>query len=211
MYSIDWGKITGSAYYCLFSMDSANLPIDPVKNTFVDGYLRILSYQRYAKISGIDIEDLLCDDELKDGFSVLRGEERSLVLYDERSYHPRKRFTVAHEIGHHALSHTVHGGKEEIEANFFASEFLAPTAIFREIRNRGYYDSFAKIIRLMELSREAEKKKLAYLEKYVNKPEFTTIYDDYVYEKFKDYLDIHFPAKKGSLRAVWEENLRKLR
>jgi len=209
-YAIDWGAVTAAAYYALYSINSGTLPIDPVNNSIIDGNLTILSYQRYSEISGVPVAEFTAGNELKDGFSVIKASGKSIVLYDDTAYHPRKKFTVAHEIGHHTLAHTVHGEKEEIEANFFASQFLAPTAIFKEIKNRGHLDSYARLIRLMELSREAEKKKLAYLEKYGDVLSHSNIYDDYVYEKFKAYLDLHFPPKKGSLRWVWNENLQRI-
>jgi len=209
-YNIDFKSITGKAYCALYSLESAGLPIDPVSCRILDEGLIVISYQRYAEISGVATEELMCGDELKDGFSVLRARGKCIILYDDSAYAPRKRFTVSHEIGHYILEHSSHGDKEEIEANFFASQFLAPTALFNEIRNRGHFVSYERIIGLMELSREAQDKKLAYLEKYGNDISHSTIYDDYVHEKFKSYLDTHFPVKKDSLRWIWNENGRKV-
>lgn len=68
-------------------------------------------------------------------YLVRRG--RPFILLNGRDYPFRRRFTLAHELGHHRLGHaavvdgveTVHGtttDPREQQASFFAGEFLAP-------------------------------------------------------------------------------------
>jgi IrrE N-terminal-like domain len=79
----------------------------------------------------------------REGLSLARtGQEIIVVDPSERSAAGR-RFTLAHELGHHLLGHTdardarweirqgVPGTKEETEANAFAAELLMPTRLFR--------------------------------------------------------------------------------
>ena len=59
--------------------------------------------------------------------SFLIGFNKNHQLY-------RRRFTIAHEIGHLLMGHTCSNSKEnnsEIEANTFASELLIPTKFIK--------------------------------------------------------------------------------
>lgn len=70
------------------------------------------------------------------------GQSGKITVNSETKYEPRKRFSIAHEIGHYLLDHQkVHydnpgtldyyqQGNQEAEANEFASELLMPTAAF---------------------------------------------------------------------------------
>ena len=48
----------------------------------------------------------------------------------------RRKFTLAHEVGHIYLGHTWHGPEEEKEANWFASQLLMPECVLMEIWRR---------------------------------------------------------------------------
>ena len=131
-----------------------------IKSTIPVGYCRSL-YVKYAL-------KFLTDPELKGKkFNLLFSPEflrESKALYDNLYpsriivgypkilpdsnliYEPRKRFTVAHELGHFILGHNrkevIHdneasmefykSGSQETEANQFASELLIPTSVFLE-------------------------------------------------------------------------------
>lgn len=70
------------------------------------------------------------------------GQSGKITVNSDTKYEPRKRFSIAHEIGHYLLDHNkVHydnpgtldcyrQGNQEAEANEFASELLMPTAAF---------------------------------------------------------------------------------
>lgn len=49
-----------------------------------------------------------------------------MILYNSKKPPNRIRFSIAHELGHIVLEHTSKSEEEEIEANYFASNFLAP-------------------------------------------------------------------------------------
>ena len=70
---------------------------------------------------------------LKDGCTLIRHKAEKkvyIVLFNEtiRSL-PRRRFTLAHEIGHIYLGHLCDDETEEALANFFAAELLMPRVL----------------------------------------------------------------------------------
>jgi IrrE N-terminal-like domain len=65
----------------------------------------------------------------------------------------RRRFTIAHELGHATLRHTVAHDKLEIEANAFAAELLLPREKLREAVDQGL--GFKAIAERFQASREA--------------------------------------------------------
>lgn len=64
---------------------------------------------------------------------LLQSHKNNIIIVDKKQRTERKRFTIAHEIGHYVMGHrgiSYLGGKdaiEEQEANVFASELLMPT------------------------------------------------------------------------------------
>jgi len=81
--------------------------------------------------------------------------EGSTLLFDPSNSENRKRFTIAHEIGHFMLDHTQHGwckrqegtsrDPKESEADEFAGELLMPLKLFKADLNRGMHvDDLAK-------------------------------------------------------------------
>ena len=93
--------------------------------------------------------------ELKDGISGLQATYRgvSFIRYNIKHSLKRNRFTVAHELGHLMLGHTVKPGRinlqssdsKEIEANQFAAELLMPLQMLKKaISDFGTVDDLAK-------------------------------------------------------------------
>lgn len=95
---------------------------------------------------GLVIRDQALEDEVS-GMLVVRG-ERALIGVNADHHEHRRRFTIAHELGHFLLHRdqnsvfidafyrdttSSEGTKKlEIEANAFASELLMPEATVRE-------------------------------------------------------------------------------
>jgi len=63
--------------------------------------------------------------------ATVREGNRWAVIFDEEDTPQRSRFTVAHELGHIFLGHSVgdRSPQEEMEANVFASRLLAPACV----------------------------------------------------------------------------------
>lgn len=116
-----------------------------------EGYARELHYRLQIKDFPISLEHVcrqlgirLKEDDLGAGVDgcLIRTEKRVGILTNRNiRYEPRKRFTIAHELGHHEIpwhdaeqywstSKTIEGfycdDQHEREANQFASEFLFP-------------------------------------------------------------------------------------
>ncbi len=77
-----------------------------------------------------------------DGLLVRKGDETFIAVNENRTF-ARKRFTIAHEIGHFLMhkgeSFDLSGKgdpKIEREADIFATNLLMPSAMIREIHNQ---------------------------------------------------------------------------
>lgn len=195
-------KITSSSYLELLSQKQfVSFPISTMK--YINNKYRIISFQSYSQISGLPICVLTANYGLNDGFTILDLRPNlKLILYNDDIYNTRKSFTFIHEIGHLVLNHRTHGSQQEIESNFFASQFLAPNCILSEIRNRGYNITEQIIKETFGLSDDATKKKLKYLKQYpdIHKNEN----DDLIITKFLECLNLFFPNKNASNNYEWE-------
>jgi len=124
------------------------------------GYAGVLPVplEQIARREGIKIELASLDDDLS-GMSFIKNGVAVIVL--NLNHHPnRRRFTLAHEIGHHLmhvpyLTNNVHVDKvvlnrdavssqaidnKEIQANAFAAELLMPEAELRKYHNVDFND-----------------------------------------------------------------------
>lgn len=98
-------------------------PVDLYKISTCAGYT-VKSYTAYAEETGISMLTLLAFS--KDAMT-LRKEK--LILLNEDQPDRRKRFSLAHELGHVILP-----TQNEDEADGFASELLAPSAVIHAHR-----------------------------------------------------------------------------
>jgi Zn-dependent peptidase ImmA (M78 family) len=88
--------------------------------------LTIQKYDFGQKISGLMVQ--MTDDE---------GNESTVIGFNENHPWCRRRFTLAHEIGHLLLGHTCNNDQtikshEEKEADIFASELLVPKSLLKK-------------------------------------------------------------------------------
>lgn len=105
----------------------------------------IICYSYVDGKSIITALGLIEHSQTNDGFSVII-KKRKYIFYNEACSNARIRFTIAHELGHHCLGHTLAKGNgckytvynrepssedNEIEqqANVFASRLLAPACV----------------------------------------------------------------------------------
>ena len=106
-----------------------------------------------AKALGLKVLQMPLDDELS-GMAFIEGKDRLIIVNANQHLH-RRRFTVAHELGHHQLGHIsddVHvdtqvfhrnarsrtgEDRHEVEANAFAAELLMPRS---EVKKYGRVD-----------------------------------------------------------------------
>ncbi len=118
-------------------------------------------------VAGIDSTAMVVEEELKtcDGRITFGDKKTVIKVNSEIPYLERKRFVIAHEIGHLILhkgmslpDDTFHNfniiegtekflqsGKQELEANEFASELLMPTHLFKaEARGKKFIPQLIK-------------------------------------------------------------------
>jgi Zn-dependent peptidase ImmA (M78 family) len=102
------------------------LRFDPFLPLSVEKELRVCRYTTFCELNDLDVCRFL-PTVSPDGFTLREG-RRYIILYNDAPHIPdaRKRFTLAHELGHYILRHRTDGEKQEREANCFARNLLAP-------------------------------------------------------------------------------------
>jgi len=121
----------------------------------------VCKYMTFCERHGLDASEFLSKVS-PDGFTLREG-RHYIILYNDAPHIPpgRKRFTLAHELGHYTLRHRRDGEKEEQEANCFARNLLAPRlfAITRGISFADYPRVFgisAAAARMCELKQDLD-------------------------------------------------------
>ncbi len=171
----------------------------------VEDNIIITSFQNYAKITKIDVNVLTLAEKYPDGLAIdgLRPGIK-MILYNEDSYTPRMKYTILHEIGHFKCNHKKHGKAEEVEANFYASQFLMPDIILETIKNRGYNIDAKFLTKHFDVSIESAEKKLATLNKFRHHK--STSQDKLILSQFRKYIEKVFPFKvsKSKANRFWD-------
>lgn len=130
------------------------------------------------------------------GISVFDGTQW-FIIYDDLLPFGRKRFTVAHELGHIFLGHPLVAGfharttegklpQTENEANIFASRFLAPACVLWGLN----VHTAADISRICEISLEAAGIRAKRMEELYKRNMFlTSPLERQVYSQFKAFVE----------------------
>lgn len=161
-----------SAYVCnkvlwLYrEVPKIHFPINPLDYFQVILTCRVMSYKRFAELNGCKISDIYLICESKFGCTHYdKNDNRYLVLFNsvisKDNVIGRIRWTLAHELGHVVLNHlpclaqngfnSKFSPEYEAEADFFASQFLAPMPLFQEL----HIDCPAQIEKTFGLSHSA--------------------------------------------------------
>ena len=189
--SYDWSSITSAAYMALLEQNAHEFPIpsDKIKCKGV----KISSFQNYAKITGLSIEEIKLGNVLEDAFLLKLPKRIPLILFDADKSAARVKHSIWHEIGHVKLNHKKHGKDEEVEAHFFAAQANAPNILIKNISERGYTIDASFLKDCFGLSEESANKKKEYLSKYgfmhLNE------YDDFILNMFSEYINAKYPLK----------------
>lgn len=150
-------KARDAAWTALIESDIHSLPVDLWK--IAERYdLHIHTYSK----SGLT--HFLKDDVLHgDGFIICIGERKEIFINDQIHNKPRRRFTLAHELGHAILNHNLsklhfrnsetdsRTDVQELEANIFARNILMPAAVLAAL---GVHTP-EEIMRLCDVSRQS--------------------------------------------------------
>lgn len=173
--------------------NNLNLPINPLEIKIENVKLKIISMQKYSKIYNYQLDDLTQDGLLTDGYNVTEKRNNitaALILYNEDiESNERKRFTIAHEIGHVVLGHTVHCQNNEIEANTFASQLLLPHCILEELIKAGKSINESYLKEKFGLSNEAAQISINHVGNKILK-NAKSDYEDIILNMYKNFIDL---------------------
>ncbi len=177
-------KARNASWQALIDNRVDSLPVDVVQIVRNNGIKLLKDSQAHELRSG------------EAGISVFDGKQW-FIVYDDLLPLGRKRFTVAHELGHIFLGHPLiagfharaTGGKlpqTENEANVFASRFLAPACVLWGLN----VHTAADISRICEISLEAagiRAKRMAEL--YKRNMFLTSQLERRVYNQFASFIE----------------------
>ena len=157
----NYDRAAKMAYRTLLDLKIDTLPIDPLvilhkcKNTVVHTYDELM--EKY----GMTDRQLFkaCEMEGQDALTIrkeIKGRAVYELFYYTHGDPHRRRFTLAHELGHIVLNHRMEEPWEEKEADHFASQLLAPRPLFPILTIHSYnMQSPDTVSRLFGLSKAA--------------------------------------------------------
>lgn len=123
------------------------------------GHIIIDSVQHYAQSVHRDPRDFL--GECMSECVVFPWRGRHLILYNDWILSSaRKRWSIAHEIGHICCCHTEDGPEQETQANDFAAELLMPQIVLHEAISAGLICNAQDAASLFRVSRQAAQNQL---------------------------------------------------
>lgn len=179
-------KARNASWQALIDNKVDSLPVDIVQIVQNNGIKLLKNSQANELRSG------------EAGISIFDGKQW-FIVYDDTLPIGRKRFTVAHEIGHIVLGHPLIAGfhartmggelsQTESEANIFASRFLAPACVLWGLN----VHTAADISRICVISKEAAEIRAKRMEKLYKRNMFlTSPLERQVYQQFKVFIDKH--------------------
>ena len=172
-----------AAWQCLIDYKITSLPVD---------LLAICKEAGIKVLKNSDVNELIgCES----GICIYEGGEWFLI-YDDECNIGRRRFTIAHELGHIFLGHKLFDGyhgrsfnilkpQVETEADIFASRLLAPACVLW-----GLKISFAEdIARVCNISISAAKIRAERMKTLYERNKFLTHpLERRVFEQFKPFI-----------------------
>lgn len=178
-------KARNAAWQALIDNKISSLPVDVVK---------------IANDNGISILKNSEANELRDGevgVSLYDGDEWFVIYDDTVKSIGRKRFTIAHELGHIFLGHPLIAGyhkrsvdlnipSTENEANIFASRLLAPACVLWGLN----LHTAEEIAAACNISMSAATNRAERMEELYRRNKFlTSPLEKEVYNQFRDFIE----------------------
>ena len=128
----DYARAVREAYRMRWKYYSGSLEFDPFLPISVEKKLAVCKYSTFIKLYGADpvaYPQLISDD----AFTIPMSGGNMICYNDDQKVNPaRRRFSLAHELGHFALHHQSGYEWEEREADCFARNLLAPRLLALE-------------------------------------------------------------------------------
>ena len=131
----DYTRAARMAYKTLLALKLDSFPINPLlilshcRNTTVHTYAEIAP--RFGISDPFHFRWYVMEN--REALTIRQDGEtgpRFEMLYDSQTAPARRRFTLAHELGHIVLKHRQEAPYEEKEADYYASQLLAPRPVF---------------------------------------------------------------------------------
>lgn len=186
---VNYRLATEKAYEVII-YNNCSFPIDLYNLKTIDYRIKIISMQEYSIRTGVSIYELTQSGSFEEGYiCVEEDKKRATIIYNENiETDARKRFTIAHEIGHVVMHHKGYDLKNEQEADTFASQLLMPHCILEKLIHMGKNATPQYLNSKFGLSIEAAKISLQHVGKKMNY-EAQNEYEDIIIQMNKQFLE----------------------
>lgn len=175
-----------AAWQCLIDFGISALPVD-LLHIARQADIRIVKNSTVNELSG-------CES----GACMFRG-DRWYLIYDDECNLGRRRYTIAHEMGHIFLGHDMSRGtlrrsitankpQSETEADIFASRLLAPACVLWGLDIHSAED-IARVCGISKTAAAIRAERMAVL--YQRQRFLTSPLERRVYEQFGGYIQEH--------------------
>ncbi len=183
----DFENVRYTANYLLAQQDINTTFIEAIKFRFIGYKIYIGSIQNYANVVCRPISDFT--HKSINGCEVIKHNNSwNFILFDDRNLKERINHGILHEIGHIFLEHNTDTGKEEIEANFFASLITVPDVALWYLKNNSNINIDSYFIRnYFNVSMESAMKKYNAFKK--QKSYTPNCYEKEILSKIQNNLD----------------------
>lgn len=172
-----------ASWQCLIDNNVTALPVDLLKITKAAG-IKTIKNSEVNELSGNEC-----------GASVLDG-NTWYIIYDDECTIGRRRFTIAHELGHIFLGHALVKGyhartfdtekpQVEVAADIFASRLLAPACVLWGLDIHTAED-IAKVCDISRTAAQIRSERMEVL--YKRKKFLTSPLERQVFERFKNFI-----------------------
>lgn len=179
-------NVRDAAWKCLIDFNITSLPVDLLDVAGKAG-IKVIKNGDVRILSSNEIGKCIYDYE----------ENKWYLIYDDECTSGRRRFTIAHELGHIFLGHeliyseyertfSTHKTQPESEADMFASRLLAPACVLWALDVR----SAEEIASLCDISQAASQIRAKRMQELYKRNKFlTTKGEQQVYEQFKCFIE----------------------
>ncbi len=164
----NYKKARNMSWEVLLKCGIRELPVD--LNAIANFYGIKISLYSDTNLTQLFKEDVLAGD----GFIISNNGEKQIYLNNKINNQNRRRFTVAHELGHGILNHNIlivhyrnseidsETDLQELEANVFARDLTMPATVLAAL-NIHRPDEIMKLCNISKKSAEIRAKRMALL------------------------------------------------
>ena len=192
MYYVDYKKVRNKTWEVLLNCKINSLPVN-LAAVAIQYDIKIIPYSSTSFVHALKQEALSGD-----GFSANVKDKKIIFINDRISNNSRRRFTLAHELGHCILGHPLdniqfrtnefYDSKYalEAEANVFARDLLMPAVVLAKMD----IHNVDEIVKLCKVSNQSATIRAKRLEKLSERNMFCTYpHEKAVAEQFKEYVE----------------------